>query len=149
MGIHITHLNNNVGKLENMKKGNLLQKMPPLSDGRRIKRWVQTMDLRDNPELIAEYRRRHSEKESWPEILQGIRDCGLLEMEIYILGTRLVMICEAPEDLDWEDAMACMAAGPRQSEWEDFMAIFQKCEPGQRSDEKWKMMERMFYVYDK
>ena len=105
MGIHITHLNNNVGKLENMKKGNLLQKMPPLSDGRRIKRWVQTMDLRDNPELIAEYRRRHSEKESWPEILQGIRDCGLLEMEIYILGTRLVMICEAPEDLDWEDAL--------------------------------------------
>lgn len=114
----------------------------------RIKRWVQTMDLRDNPELIAEYRKRHSKEEAWPEILQGIRDCGLLEMEIYILGTRLVMICEGPEDLDWDEAMHKMASGPRQAEWEDFMAIFQNCEPGQRSDEKWKMMERMFRVWD-
>lgn len=113
-----------------------------------IKRWVQTMDLRDNPALIEEYRQRHAEGQIWPEILQGIKDCGLLEMEIYILGTRLVMICEAPADLDWDEAMARMAAGPRQSEWEDFMAIFQSCEPGQKSDEKWKMMERMFHVYE-
>ncbi|MCR4920419.1 MAG: L-rhamnose mutarotase [Bacteroidaceae bacterium] len=113
-----------------------------------VKRWVQTMDLRDNPQLIAEYRRRHSEGEVWPEILQGIRDCGLLEMEIYILGTRLVMICEAPPDLDWDEAMRRMASGPRQAEWEAFMAIFQQCAEGQRSDEKWQMMERMFRVYD-
>ena len=131
-----------------MKNGNILSKHPALPDGRRMKRWVQTMDLRDNPELIAEYCRRHSEAEAWPEIQQGIRDCGLLEMEIYRLGTRLVMICEAPEDLDWDEAMAKMAAGPRQKEWEDYMAIFQNCEPGQRSDEKWKMMERIFHVYD-
>lgn len=112
-----------------------------------VKRWVQTMDLRDNPELIAEYKLRHSEGQIWPEILQGIRDCGLYEMEIYILGTRLVMICEGPADLDWNEAMARMAAGPRQAEWEDFMAIFQQCEAGQKSDEKWQMMERMFHVY--
>lgn len=112
------------------------------------KRWVQTMDLRDDSKLIAEYRLRHSEGQIWPEILQGIHDCGLLEMEIYILGTRLVMICEAPADLDWDEAMAKMAAGPRQAEWEDFMAIFQQCEPGQKSDEKWQMMERMFHLYE-
>lgn len=112
------------------------------------KRWVQTMDLRDDSKLIAEYRLRHSEGQIWPEILQGIHDCGLLEMEIYILGTRLVMICEAPADLDWDEAMTKMAAGPRQEEWEDFMAIFQQCEPGQKSDEKWLMMERMFHLYE-
>lgn len=112
------------------------------------KRWVQTMDLRDDSKLIAEYRLRHSEGQIWPEILQGIHDCGLLEMEIYILGTRLVMICEGPADLDWDEAMAKMAAGPRQEEWEDFMAIFQQCEPGQKSDEKWQMMERMFHLYE-
>ena len=121
---------------------------PQKEYGRPVKRWVQTMDLRDNPEFIAEYRRRHSEGEAWPEILQGIRDCGLLEMEIYILGTRLVMICEAPLDLDWDEAMRRMASGPRQAEWEAFMAIFQQCDPEQRSDEKWQMMERMFRVYD-
>lgn len=112
-----------------------------------VKRWVQTMDLRDNPELIAEYRHRHAEGQIWPEILQGIKDCGLFEMEIYILGTRLVMICEGPADLDWVVAMRKMGSGPRQAEWEDFMAIFQNCEPGQSSDEKWQMMERMFHVY--
>lgn len=126
-----------------MKEG-YLQKQSPV----RVKRWVQTMDLRDNPELIAEYRKRHSKGEVWPEILQGIKDCGLLEMEIYILGTRLVMICEAPVDVDWDEAMKKMASGPRQAEWEDFMAIFQNCEAGQKSDEKWQMMERMFYVYE-
>ena len=115
---------------------------------RPVKRWVQTMDLRDNPQLIAEYRRRHSRGEVWPEVLQGIRDCGLLEMEIYILGTRLVMICEAPLDVDWDEAMRRMASGPRQAEWEAFMAVFQQCVPGQTSDEKWQMMERMFHVYE-
>ena len=114
---------------------------------RPVKRWVQTMDLRDNPQLIAEYRQRHSRGEVWPEVLQGIRDCGLLEMEIYILGTRLVMICEAPLDVDWDEAMRRMASGPRQAEWEAFMAVFQQCDPGQTSDEKWQMMERMFHVY--
>ena len=111
------------------------------------RRWVQTMDLRDDPALIAEYRRRHSRGEVWPEILQGIRDCGLYDMEIYILGTRLVMICEGPEDLDWDEAMQKMAAGPRPAEWEAFMSVFQQCGQDERSDEKWHMMERMFHVY--
>ena len=29
-----------------------------------VKRYCQAMDLRDNPELIAEYRRRHSREEA-------------------------------------------------------------------------------------
>ena len=57
-----------------------------------VKRYCQTLDLRDSPELIAEYRKRHSQAEAWPEILAGIREVGILEMEIYILGTRLFMI---------------------------------------------------------
>lgn len=112
------------------------------------KRWVQTMDLRNDSALIAEYRRRHAEGQIWPEILQGIKDCGLLEMEIYILGTRLVMICEAPTNLDWNEAMQKMASDPRQAEWEAFMAEFQQCSADQRSDEKWQQMERMFHLYE-
>ena len=61
-----------------------------------VKRYCQTLDLRDSPELIAEYRKRHSQAEAWPEILAGIREIGILEMEIYILGTRLFMIVETP-----------------------------------------------------
>ena len=71
-----------------------------------VKRYCQTLDLRDSPELIAEYRKRHSQAEAWPEILAGIREVGILEMEIYILGTRLFMIVETPLDFDWDTAMA-------------------------------------------
>ena len=69
-----------------------------------VKRYCQTLDLRDSPELIAEYRKRHSQAEVWPEILTGIHEVGILEMEIYILGTRLFMIVEAPVDFDWDTA---------------------------------------------
>ena len=33
-----------------------------------VKRYCQTLDLRDSPELIAEYRKRHSQAEAWPEM---------------------------------------------------------------------------------
>ena len=113
-----------------------------------VKRYVQTMDLKDDPALIAEYRRRHSREESWQEIRDGIRAVGILEMEIYILGTRLVMIVETPLDFDWDTAMARLATLPRQQEWEDYMALFQQCAEGATSDEKWQMMDRMFYLYE-
>lgn len=112
-----------------------------------VKRYCQTMDLRDNPELIAEYRRRHSEGEAWQEIIDGIRSVGILEMEIYILGTRLFMIVETPLDFDWDTAMARLAKLPRQQEWEEYMAMFQNCAKDATSNEKWQMMERMFYLY--
>lgn len=112
-----------------------------------VKRYCQTMDLRDNPELIAEYRRRHSEGEAWQEIIDGIRSVGILEMEIYILGTRLFMIVETPLNFDWDTAMARLAKLPRQQEWEEYMAMFQNCAKDATSDEKWQMMERMFYLY--
>ena len=113
-----------------------------------VKRYVQTMDLRDDPELIAEYRRRHSQEQSWKEIRDGIKEVGILEMELYILGTRLVMIVDTPLDFDWPSAMARLATLPRQQEWEDYMAMFQQCAEGATSDEKWQMMDRMFYLYD-
>ena len=118
------------------------------SYGQSVKRYVQTMDLRDNPELIAAYRRRHSSGEAWPEIMDGIRQVGILDMDIYILGTRLVMIVETPLDFDWQHAMARLATLPRQQEWEESMAEYQQCRQDAPSDEKWQMMERMFHLYE-
>ena len=57
-----------------------------------VKRYCQTLELRDNPELIKEYRRRHSREHAWREILDGIRQVGILEMELYILGIMLIKI---------------------------------------------------------
>ena len=113
-----------------------------------VKRYCRTMNLKNDPELIAEYIKRHSMEEAWPEIRAGIREVGILEMEIYILDNRLFMIVETPLDFEWEAAMERLATLPRQQEWEDFMAIFQDCNEGDTANEKWKMMERMFYLYE-
>ncbi len=111
------------------------------------KRYCQTLDLKDDPGLIAEYRKRHTENEAWPEILQGIRSVGILEMEIYILDNRLFRIVETPLDFDWDEAFTRLAALPRQEEWETYMSVFQVARPGATSAEKWRMMERMFHLY--
>ena len=113
-----------------------------------VKRYCQTLNLKDNPELIAEYRKRHSKGEVWPETLAAIREVGILEMEIYILGTRLFMIVETPLDFEWDTAMARMATLPKQEEWEAYMAVFQQAEAGASSAEKWQLMDRMFYLYE-
>jgi L-rhamnose mutarotase len=112
-----------------------------------VKRYCQTLSLKDNPELIAEYRKRHSQGEVWPETLAAIREVGILEMEIYILGTRLFMIVETPLDFEWETAMAQLSTLPRQAEWEDYMSEFQLVKAGMSSAEKWQLMERMFHLY--
>ena len=112
-----------------------------------VKRYCQTMDLRDNAELIRKYKEVHDRDHFWDEIKQGIRSVGILEMEIYILGTRLFMIVETPLDFDWDSAMVRLATLPRQEEWETYVAQFQQCNENATSDEKWRMMERMFYLY--
>lgn len=113
----------------------------------KTKRYVQTLDLHDDPDMIREYRKWHSKEYHWKEIRDGIRAVGILEMEIYILGTRLVMVVDTPEDFDWNKAMQKLATLPRQAEWEAFVSKFQGCNAQATSNEKWQMMERMFYLY--
>lgn len=113
-----------------------------------VKRYCQTLELKNDAELIKEYVKRHSQAEAWPEIREGIRSVGILEMEIYIMGGRLFMIVETPLDFDWDTAMAKLATLPRQQEWEEYMSLFQQCASGATSNEKWQMMERMFYLYE-
>jgi len=113
-----------------------------------VKRYVRTMKLQDNPELWEKYRLMHSQGHIWQEIIDGIRQVGILEMEIYILGSRLVMVMDTVADFDFERDMARCAELPRQREWEEFMASFQQCDPGSAATERWQLMERMFYLYE-
>lgn len=125
-----------------------LKSYPAKTYNQPVQRYCRTLDLRDDPALIAEYRRRHARENIWPEVLAGIREVGILEMEIYITGTRLFMIVETPLNFDWDGAMERLARLPRQQEWEDYMSIFQQAKPGSTSSEKWRPMERMFHLYE-
>lgn len=113
-----------------------------------VKRYCQTMDLKENQELITKYKECHSETKSWPEIREEIKSIGILEMEIYIEGNRLFMIVETPLDFDWDTAMKQLASLPLQIEWEEYVSKFQECASGSTSTEKWRLMERMFYLYE-
>lgn len=116
--------------------------------GQPVKRYVQILDLKDDDQLIEAYIKQHSKPHMWREIIDGIKAVGILEMELYIQGNRLVMIVETPLDFDWDKAMSKLAKLPRQQEWEDWNAQYQDCKIGETSDEKWKLMNRMFHLYE-
>jgi len=107
-----------------------------------MKRYCQTLQLVDNPELIEKYLEAH--RHVWPEIQQGIRSVGILDMQIYALGTQLFMICDTVDDFDWEKDNARLATLPRQAEWEAYVAQFQGCDPNAPSTDKWHLMEKIF-----
>ena len=111
------------------------------------KRFVQTLTLRSDAEARREYIKWHSPEHNWKEVREGIRQVGIIEMELYIQGDTLVMIVDAPADFNWDEAMARLATLPRQAEWEAFVSQFQGCSPQATSDEKWQMMDRIFHLY--
>jgi L-rhamnose mutarotase len=97
------------------------------------KRYYLALDLKDDPTLIAEYRRHH--EKIWPEITESIKQSGVVEMEIYLLGTRMLMVMvKAQADRD----------NPKVREWEELMWKFQKVLPNSKPGEKWRLMERIF-----
>ena len=59
-----------------------IKRYPAKEHHQPVERICRTLELRDDPQLIAEYRRRHSQGAIWSEIPAGIREAGILEMEI-------------------------------------------------------------------
>jgi len=114
------------------------------NDHPEFKRFCKTLELRNDPDLIAAYKRVHADDVLWPEIMQGIREVGIIDMEIYIAGTRLFMIMDTVPDFDHEKAMAELAEKPRQKEWEAHVSSFQQSSANATADEKWQMIERIF-----
>ena len=112
------------------------------------KRYCQTLSLINDIDLIEEYKRIHSEENSWKEIREGIKSVGILEMELYIHGTTVCMIVDTPLDFDWDTAMEKLSHLPRQQEWEDKVSLIQQSSAGSTSAEKWHLMERFFHLYD-
>jgi len=109
-----------------------------------FKRFCKTLELRNDAVLIAAYKKAHSKGQAWPEITQGMREVGILDMEIYLLGTRLFMIMDTVPDFNHDSAMTELAKKPRQSEWEAHMAQFQNTSAEATADEKWQLMERIY-----
>lgn len=102
------------------------------------------LDLHDDPELIAEYERRHRPDAVWPEIVASLRKAGIRELEIYRCGDRLAMLMDVDEDYSPAAKAAADAADPRVQAWEALMWKFQKPLPGAAPGEKWREAGRIF-----
>jgi L-rhamnose mutarotase len=105
-------------------------------------RHVLTVDLKDDPAAIESYKAHH--ERVWPEVVRSLQRAGIREMEVYMLGRRLVMVV----DTDGRDFRRCFAAhvasSPRVAEWEALMKSLQQPPPGGRPGEWWALMEPVF-----
>jgi L-rhamnose mutarotase len=106
------------------------------------KRYCLALDLKDSPQLIEEYKLHH--QNVWPEITKSIRDSGIEDMEIYLLGTRLFMIMEVSDHFSFEEKARADRSNPKVQEWEELMWKFQQPLPQSPPGEKWMLMERLF-----
>ena len=77
-----------------------------------MKRYCQTLTLVDNPEMIDKYVEAHAHV--WPEVIQGQREVGIVDMQIFRYGHNLFMIMDTVDDFDFNRDMARLATLPRQ-----------------------------------
>jgi L-rhamnose mutarotase len=106
------------------------------------RRYCLTLDLKDDPALIAEYKRQH--EKIWPEITASIRDSGIEDLSIYLLGTRMFMIMDVNDTFSFQSKARADSANPKVREWEEFMWKFQQSLPQAKPGEKWLLMEKIY-----
>jgi L-rhamnose mutarotase len=111
-----------------------------------MSRHVFTVNLRDEPHIMEAYLRHH--REVWPEVQTSLRAVGVEQMDIYLLGRRLVMIVEMRHGLDYRTAFLTHASSsPRVAEWERLMKSLQEPTPDARAGEWWAAMEPVFHLH--
>src|ERR1700676_1946488 len=116
--------------------------MSMVSEGSTRSRFCLTLDLKNDPELIAEYKRYH--EKVWPEITQSLKDAGVVDMEIYLLNTRMFMIMEVSEGFSFGKKAKMDLANSKVREWEELMGRFQNPLPSASPVERWQLMEKVF-----
>ena len=111
-----------------------------------MNRHVLTLDLRDDQDAVDAYRAYHAQV--WPEVVRSLADAGVRDMDIHLLGRRLVMIVDLQEGLDLRRVFEKHLASPdpRVAEWEQLMKSLQQRAPGARDGEWWARMDPVFQL---
>jgi len=107
-----------------------------------MKKYCLALDLKDDPQLIAEYENWH--KKVWPEVVLSILNSGIEKLEIYRTGNRLFMIMEVSEKFSFEAKNKADQENKKVQEWETLMWKFQQPLPFAKQGEKWVLMNKIF-----
>lgn len=108
-----------------------------------MKHYGLTLGLQDDPEVIERYKEYH--RNPWPGPLKGLRDVGIVDMQIFLLGTRMFMYMTTVDEFEPEvDFAKYIEANPKAKEWDDLMRTFQVKVAEAKEGEWWAMMEHVF-----
>lgn len=109
-----------------------------------MKRYCFALDLKDDPNLIAEYEYWHKAENGWPEIRKSIINAGIINMEIWRTGNRLFMIMDVGDDYEPELKAEMDAANADVQRWETLMWKYQAPLPWAAEGEKWVRMQNIY-----
>lgn len=109
-----------------------------------MKKYCFALDLKDEPALIAEYKKYH--KKIWPEITESLIDSGISNAEIYCTGNRLFMILEVNDSFSFEKKTALDSKNAKVQEWEKLMWKYQQKIPWAEKGEKWVLMDKIYQL---
>jgi L-rhamnose mutarotase len=107
-----------------------------------MKTFGLTLNLQDDADKIAEYRRYH--QAVWPEVTNRLRVCGVQRMQIFLRGTRMFMYLVTDDDFDPMRDFARINEDPTSARWNAFMADLQSRAPEASPDEWWASMDLVF-----
>lgn len=107
-----------------------------------MKRYCFALDLINNKTSIQQYIAYH--EEVWPEIVDSLRDSGIIDAEIYNVADRLFLLMDTNESFTLESKGKMDAENPIVQKWEKLMWTYQKSLPNAKPGEKWVLMERIF-----
>ncbi|WP_291870511.1 L-rhamnose mutarotase [Maribacter sp.] len=107
-----------------------------------MKKYCFALDLIEDKKRIKEYIAYH--KNVWPEIIESIKEAGILDMEIYHFGNRLFMIMEVDKSFSFERKSLMDAKNSKVQEWEKLMWNYQQALPMAKPGEKWMLLENIF-----
>ena len=107
-----------------------------------MKHFGLTLQLRDDADVIRLYKEHH--QQVWPEVTTRIREAGIREMRIFLLGRRLFMYVESDDQFEPARDFAHINEAPTSKAWDDLMRTFQEQAPEASADEWWAQMEEVF-----
>ena len=101
-----------------------------------------TLMLKDDEQIVERYKQYH--RDAWPEVVSRLRESGVTEMRIYLLGRRMFMYVEAVDGFSPELDFPKLAQDPRYREWDELMRGLQQPAPEAGAGEWWAPMEEVF-----
>tara|TARA_Y100000590_G_scaffold153439_1_gene176183 strand:+ start:1012 stop:1365 length:354 start_codon:yes stop_codon:yes gene_type:complete len=108
-----------------------------------MKYFAMTLNLKNDEKLISEYKSFH--RNVWPEVFEALKNIGIIDMKIFLSGTKLFMYIETIDTFCPEvNFQEYTATSQKANEWDELMRNFQTRVPEAKEGEWWSSMEEVF-----